>query len=368
MENLIDKFRITEKTISDEKTSFAIFGLFLREDAEDKWDLILSANWLTGDYLKNLEYITEKLKLQLDPKEMTRISRIILLGPEDKFVRNINSALNVEHGKVELEDCRFNDIFIKRAIIITSKRVPTRSIWDMSWISQHRTSALTGLHRLNRLGFMEIHLAILDFKLNVTQADLLHQAKPAQIETFGWPIGIVLDREGNRPTPTTDGIVTEILIEGEKERSSYDYWALRKDGAFYLLKSIFEDERRPGYIFFNTRIVRITETLLYAARLYSGLKVPRNSHFMVGIQHGGLKNRILSTSSISRRFPPSETNISSVEAVNSEVETTIEDIESNLVDLVERFTQPLFVVFNFFELNRSILEDIVNRYVSGEVT
>ncbi len=368
MKNLFDKFRVVERTISNERDNFTLFGLFLREDAQDKWDLIVSASWLTGDYFKNLEYITEKLKSQIEPNEMTGISRIILLSPSDKFVRNINSAINIEHGKVELEDCLFNDVFIKQAILITSKKMQTKLVWDDQWISKHKNLAMSGLNKLGQVGFMEIRLALMDSRFKATQAELLRQAEPAQIETFGWPIGIVIDREGDRPKPTNDGIVTEILIQDTEELNSYDYWTLRKDGAFYLLKSLFEDERRPGYIFFNTRIVRITETLLYAARLYSGLHVPRNQSFMIGIRHGGLKGRILSVSSLTRRFPPSETNISNVDEQYNEVETTIDEIESTLVDVVEKFTQPLFVVFSFFELSRAILEEIVNKYVTGEVT
>lgn len=239
--------------------------------------------------------------------------------------------------------------------------------WDEQWIAKHRDSAFLGLKDLNKSGFMEVRMTIPDSKLNVAQGELLRQAEAAQIHTFGWPIGIVLDREGARPKPTTDDIVAEIVIKDIEKRESYDYWAIRKDGAFYLLKSLFEDQRRPGHIFFNTRIVRITETLLYAARLYAGLKVPPDYRYLVGIRHGGLKDRVLSTSSIARRFPP-HGKISSVEEVYNEVETTIEKTESNPVDLVQSFTEPLFVVFNFFELNRAVLEEIVNKYVAGEVT
>jgi len=73
-------------------------------------------------------------------------------------------------------------------------------------------------------------------------------------------------------------------------------------------------------------------------------------------------------SSIARRFPPSGDRVSGENEVYSELDTTIEHTESNLIDLVERFTQPLFVVFNFFELSRSVLEDIVNKFVAGKVT
>ena len=368
MINLTERFRTVEKEISDEKASLVLFGLFLREEAPDKWDLVLSADWLTADYFSDLEYVTKKLKTYLDSKEISSISRIILLKPEDSFVRTVNGVINIEHGIAEFEDCHFNDVYIKHAIVITSKKRIRRVVWDQRWIDAHRAIALAGLRKLERSGFMEIQFALVESSLNATQSLLQRQARPAQIETFGWPIGIFIDRDGYRPKPTNDGIVTEILIQDDDGRSSYDYWTLRKDGAFYLLKSIFEDERRPGHIFFNTRIVRITETLLYAARLYSGLGVSRMQTFVIGIRHGGLQNRILSTSNLARRFPPSESNISGENEVYSEIETTIQEIESSIVDLVENFTQPLFVVFNFFELDKAILSDIVNKYIAGDVT
>lgn len=240
-------------------------------------------------------------------------------------------------------------------------------MWDEEWISKHRTSALAGLKKLGKSGFMEIRMALPDYRPDVTQGELLRQAKAAQINTFGWPIGIVLDREGDRPIPKTNGIVAEVAIKDRDMRDSYDYWAIKRNGVFYLLKSLFEDERNPGHIFFNTRIVRITETLLYCIRLYSGLGVSLDSRILIGIRHGGLKDRVLSTSSIARRFPPPSSSISTEDEVYTEVETTLDKIETNLVELVQEFTQPLFIVFNFFELDRKVLEDIVNNFVAGKV-
>jgi len=243
-----------------------------------------------------------------------------------------------------------------------------KSYWDEEWISKQRERAINGLKSIQRSAFMEVQMTLRDLAINVQQGKLLRQARQAQIKTFGWPIALVLDRDDLRPKPTNDGIVAEIIIQEQDRRNSYDYWMLRKNGDFYLLKSIFEDERQENTIFFNTRIVRITETLLYAARLYSGLNLPRDARYFVLIRHGGLKERILSTSSIARRFPPSTDRVSSENEVYTEIETTIEQTESQLVELVEKFTQPLFVVFNFFELNRGVLEEIINNFVKGEVT
>ncbi len=255
----------------------------------------------------------------------------------------------------------------RRLAIIEPYTTAPHSYWDEEWISEHRVLAFSGLKKLNKSGFMEIRAALPDFRLNVAQGELLHKAKAAQINTFGWPIGVVIDKAGLRPIPRTDGIVAEVAVNEGDSHSGYDYWALRKDGAFYLLKSLFEDKRKPGHLFFNTRIVRITETLLYCIRLYSGLGVPLDSRILVGIRHGGLKGRVLSTSSIARRVPPPTSSISTEDEVYSEVGTTLEKIESDLVNVVQEFTQPLFVVFDFSELDKKVLENIVNSYVAGKV-
>jgi len=265
---------------------------------------------------------------------------------------------NLDKFKEELEKR------IRRRLAVSAPYTPAPvSPWDKEWISKHEDSAFSGLKKQHKSGFMEIRMTLVDFKLNITQGELLRVADQAQINTFGWPIGVVLHNvEEYRPRPTTDGIVAEIATEG---RLTYDYWAIRKDGTFYLLKSLFEDTREQGYIFFNTRIVRITEALLYSIRLYSGLKVPPDSRLLVGIRHGGLKDRGLSAAG---RFLFNYNRKSKEDETYAEVETTLGKIESDLVDLVQRFTQPLFVLFDFFELDRKVLEDIVNNFVAGKVT
>ncbi len=257
----------------------------------------------------------------------------------------------------------------RRLTVVQPSAELPKPYWNEDWVSKHRAIAINGLKNIGRSAFMEVQMTLRDLKINVLQSELLNKAGQAQIKTFGWSIGIVLSRDELKPRPTTDGITTEVAIDDpDRGRQSYDYWTLSKNGDFYLLKSIFEDERRANTIFFNTRIVRITETLLYAARLYSGLGIARDVHYLIGIRHGGLKGRVLSVSSIASRDPPSSDSVSSEDEVYSEIETTIEQTESQLVELLERFTQPLFVVFNFFELKRDVLAEIVNKFVEGKVT
>jgi hypothetical protein len=105
---------------------------------------------------------------------------------------------------------------------------------------------------------------------------------------------------------------------------------------------------------------------LYAVRLYTGLKVPANSRIIIGIKHGGLKDRLLTSSSNSRDH--SYERKSAEDEVYTEVDTTIARLESDLPNQVETFVKPLFVLFDYFELSRSVLEDIVNKFVEGKVT
>ncbi|OGC88629.1 MAG: hypothetical protein A2142_00950 [candidate division Zixibacteria bacterium RBG_16_48_11] len=250
----------------------------------------------------------------------------------------------------------------RMATLVSSTSQPSDP-WDHEWISKHQAVAASGLKKTGKPGFMEVQMALRNSKLNVSQGDLLQVADQSQIHTFGWPLAPVAKNIAEyMPKPRTDGIVADIFI---KEDGGYDYWAIRKDGTFYLLKSLFEDGRIPQRIFFNTRIVQITEMLLYAVRLYTGLKVPVDTRVIIRIRHGGLKGRILAA--VGNRDLHWE-RICDEDEVSTEIETTLEGIESNLVNLVQKFTEPLFIIFDYFELSKGVLEDIINNFVAGKVT
>ena len=90
---------------------------------------------------------------------------------------------------------------------------------------------------------MEVRFALDAPKPNKTQRELDEAAREAQVHRFGWPIGVYLEnRDEHRPHPRADGIVAEIAIN---DRSSYDYWAIRRNGDFYSLGSLFEDMSDP---------------------------------------------------------------------------------------------------------------------------
>lgn len=255
----------------------------------------------------------------------------------------------------------------RRMPYISSMRSIQRPVWDNNWIDKHRGEAFANLltaTKTSNPGFMELRFALSGDKPNVTQRLLLDAAREAQIDTLGWPLGAILDSpEEYRPHSTADGIVAEI---DSKDHRSYDYWSLGRNGDFFLLQSLSEDIQQSGLIYFNTRIVRVTEAFLYCARLYDKLGIQTNSVVNISIIHGGIKNRVLKSAGGRRHLLHNSTTTEN--EVQTIVSPRLSTIEENLVNLVKEAIGPLFMVFDFFEPSDSVYADIVNNFVAGKTS
>lgn len=119
---LTENFRRLESNIASLRGGFALFALFLREDVPDRWDLIVSAPWAATDQKSALEYLVNKIKSDLGPEGLTHLSRIVFVDPDDPAVANLNRAIPVEHGAVEVRDSNFFGLPVKHALFITSNR------------------------------------------------------------------------------------------------------------------------------------------------------------------------------------------------------------------------------------------------------
>jgi len=240
-----------------------------------------------------------------------------------------------------------------------------------AWLELNKKQASEGLSKLGIKTFMEVTIKLPSLNLKIAKKDIKDGAQKSTIRTFGWPIGVFIDsREEYAPKVDLNGIHAELSQEQDradqsKERISYDYWAIHESASFYLLKSLFEDQRKPTHIFFNTRIVRITEVLMYIKNLYTDFNVPVNSIIEITIKHGGLKGRVLNSSSWNRElFRDYKTN---TDVVPTTIKTSLEEIDLDIVNIVEKFTKPLFEQFEFFELDKKVLESIVVNYINGKV-
>lgn len=239
---------------------------------------------------------------------------------------------------------------------------------DTGWRDELRARALAGLAGVERSGYVEVASEIHP-PMSATQADVFAAMREATIHTFGWPIGIVLDRgDEYRPRPTVDGVEAEVPITADSsamERTSYDFWKAFGDGRFYTLMSLFEDQRAENSLFWDTRTVRTTEVLLLLARLYRRLNASDNDQVSVTFRHGGLRGRTLGVANRGRIAPMHPET--SEDIVETPVTTTVSGLETDITTLVRSVIDPLLTVFDFYAIGSEILDNIIEGYLVGEV-
>ena len=117
------KFAKLESDIAAEKGDFSLFAMFRREDLPDRWDLMISAPWASADEKSALQYFIAKIKADIGPYALTLLSRIIFIDPSEVSLQDLNRAIPVEHGAVEVRDRNFFGLDIKHAYFITSKSI-----------------------------------------------------------------------------------------------------------------------------------------------------------------------------------------------------------------------------------------------------
>lgn len=126
MKKLVEKLAKLEQEIAQEKKEpFFLFALFLREDAADYWDLLVSAAWAEKDEYGAIKYVAGKIKKRLRPEEILKLSRIVIIQRKNHYWRElkeaIQKAVHVEDGMVEIKNSNFFGLDIKHAYVIASQ-------------------------------------------------------------------------------------------------------------------------------------------------------------------------------------------------------------------------------------------------------
>ncbi len=256
---------------------------------------------------------------------------------------------------------------IRRRRALLSPVAPTEQpVLDVEWVATHREIAARQMTDVGFTTYMETSFAVTAPKPDRSLSELSTAASNSMIRTFGWPIGIIVPEEPKwQPQPRSDGIVTEVSGAGHFSDSHYDYWALRRNGDFFLRKSLFEDKRDRTAIFFDTRIVRNTELLLYAIRLYDCLGFDPSTGFEIELRYGGLEGRVLRASSPERYF--SALRKCSEDQITTSYAGSLQEVEGSLTEVVKQLTAPMLSLFDFFEVGDSTYQRIVEAYVDGRV-
>lgn len=122
MKDIIEKLIRAEKEMAAEKGAFSLFVLLLREDAPDVWDLVVASPWIAEDKSSALRYISNKVSSVLEPNELVKLSRIVLIERDNPALAAFQRVAHVEHGIVEVKDSDFFGLRMKHAFLITSRR------------------------------------------------------------------------------------------------------------------------------------------------------------------------------------------------------------------------------------------------------
>jgi hypothetical protein len=123
MKELLDRFVELERRLAIARGDFSLFALFLREDAVDKWDLVVTAPWIEADRKDALSYISKEIQDAFTPEELSLLSRVVIVDLANPAVAAVNQAVGIQHGKNEVRDSNFFGLRIKHAYIITSQRL-----------------------------------------------------------------------------------------------------------------------------------------------------------------------------------------------------------------------------------------------------
>jgi hypothetical protein len=120
--SFVKKLADLETSMSRDMGEFELFGVLLREESPEKWDLVVAAPWLDPDNRESFKLVADALQEILTREEFLEISRIVILEKGNQFLENLLAVVSVEHSPIEIIDFAWSSISIRRAYIVTSKR------------------------------------------------------------------------------------------------------------------------------------------------------------------------------------------------------------------------------------------------------
>jgi len=119
--SFLEKLSTLEFSMSRDKGDFELFGVLLREDSPDKWDLIVAAPWLDPDKRESFKVLADALQATLARDDFLGFSRIVILEKGNPFLESLLAMKSIEHGLIEFVNITLSGISIRRAYIITAK-------------------------------------------------------------------------------------------------------------------------------------------------------------------------------------------------------------------------------------------------------
>ena len=117
----VKKFVTIKNQLKAQNGAFSFFGLFLREDALDKWDVIVAAPWAEADKQAALETISAATTSALAPSELLLLSRVVILEHDKPMLQAIWAAFQSKDRVAQFVNATVSGLLARRAYILESQ-------------------------------------------------------------------------------------------------------------------------------------------------------------------------------------------------------------------------------------------------------
>lgn len=98
MKEILDKLKTVVQSLESERGPMLLFVLFLREDSLEKWDVVVSASWLSSSEMVAYEITVSKIQAVLSASELLRLSRVVILDSADPVVAFLQDVCPLTNG------------------------------------------------------------------------------------------------------------------------------------------------------------------------------------------------------------------------------------------------------------------------------
>jgi hypothetical protein len=98
MKEILDKLKSIVQSLEKEHQPISLFALFLREDSLQKWDIVVSATWLSSSEKNAYKIVISKIQAVLSPSEFVQFSRVVILDNTDPVVSFLQEICPLTNG------------------------------------------------------------------------------------------------------------------------------------------------------------------------------------------------------------------------------------------------------------------------------
>lgn len=107
--------------ITAEKGEPNLFGLFLRREAPNVWDLFIASPWVEKDRRKALAYLADKVKAHFTSDELLSLSRIFILESHYPLLQAIFDAIPAGKEQAVFRNVDFLGLEIRRGYVLKAQ-------------------------------------------------------------------------------------------------------------------------------------------------------------------------------------------------------------------------------------------------------